>query len=107
MSFEIDFLKRNNAELLRENAALQRALETEKVHHQCAQEALDKLHCGDDERRIEKAQILLDEELEALNIWGKPLRPVFDAYIDTRPDLYLDYRRFNELLDGLTVDGGC
>lgn len=107
MSFEVDLLKRNNAELLRENAALSRALETEKIHHQRAQEDLDKLHCGDDEQRIEKNQLLLDEEIEALNIWGKTLRPVFDTYIDSRPDLYLDYRRFNELLDGLTVDGSC
>jgi len=107
MSFEVDLLKRKNAELLKENAALSQALKQEKMDHECAQIALDKLHTGEEEQRIEKAQLLLDEEIEALTIWGKTLRPVFDLYIDSRPDLYLDYRRFNELLDGLTVDGGC
>lgn len=101
-----DWLMKEVLELRQENRALSQALKQEKMDHECTKKALDNLHARDYEP-IEKAQILLDKELEALNIWGKTLRPVFDAYIDSRPDLYLDYRRFNELLDGLTVYGGC
>ncbi len=60
-----------------------------------------------EKREEENFNLLLDDEREAVGLWFKKLKPVIDPIMDQQPALYLDYKRFNDILGDLTNEGGC
>lgn len=53
-------------------------------------------------REEKRFELFLDTEREAMAIWFKKLKPLIDPFIESNPDLFFEYRRFNEILEDLT-----
>lgn len=107
MSYAVDLrvkaLEAQVSGLLKEKTNLEKDLEKLGKILTVKEEQIDEFEAREDK----SFNLLLDDEREAVGIWFKKIKPVIDPVMDQHPALYLDYKRFNDILSSLTNDGGC